>query len=90
MNKLAHYLLFIFSFFLLASYTGLAFSQEIVVYSARKEHLIRPVFELYKKETGVKIKYITEHRLATLLFRLNTLKVVILTKVRIQSCHRVK
>lgn len=60
MNKLTHYLLFIFSFFLLASYTGLAFSQEIVVYSARKEHLIRPVFELYKKETGIKIKYITD------------------------------
>lgn len=60
MNKFAHYLLFIFSFFLLASSTGLAFSQEIVVYSARKEHLIRPVFELYKKETGVKIKYITD------------------------------
>lgn len=60
MNKLIHNLLFIFSFFLLASHTGIAFSQEIVVYSARKAHLIKQVFELYKKETGVKIKYITD------------------------------
>jgi iron(III) transport system substrate-binding protein len=32
---------------------------EIVVYSARKEHLIKPLFELYTQKTGVKIKYIT-------------------------------
>ncbi len=60
MNKLIHNLLFIFSFFLLASHTGIAFSQEIVVYSARKEHLIKQVFELYREETGIKIKYITD------------------------------
>lgn len=32
---------------------------EIVVYSARKEHLIKPLFDAYTKRTGVKIKYIT-------------------------------
>jgi len=32
---------------------------ELVVYSARKEHLVKEVFETYEKETGVKIKYIT-------------------------------
>lgn len=33
--------------------------EEVVVYSARKEHLIKPLFELYTEKTGVKIKYIT-------------------------------
>jgi len=37
-----------------------AFCEELVVYSARKEHLIRPLFEAYTKETGVKINYITD------------------------------
>jgi iron(III) transport system substrate-binding protein len=33
--------------------------RELVVYSARKEHLIRPLFQAYKKETGVTVSYIT-------------------------------
>lgn len=33
--------------------------QEIVVYSARKEHLIKPLFEMYTEETGVKVSYVT-------------------------------
>ncbi|SIN74946.1 extracellular solute-binding protein [Halodesulfovibrio marinisediminis] len=33
--------------------------EEIVVYSARKEHLIKPLFDAYTKKTGVKISYIT-------------------------------
>lgn len=32
---------------------------EVVVYSARKEHLIKPLFDAYTKKTGVKISYIT-------------------------------
>ena len=32
---------------------------ELVVYSARKEHLIKNLFEKYEKEKGVKVKYIT-------------------------------
>lgn len=36
-----------------------AFGTEVVVYSARKEHLIRPLFEKYTRETGVDVKYIT-------------------------------
>lgn len=36
-----------------------AFCEELVVYTARKEHLIRPLFKAYTKKTGVKIKYIT-------------------------------
>lgn len=34
-------------------------ADEIVVYSARKEHLIKPLFDQYTNETGVKIQYIT-------------------------------
>ncbi len=33
---------------------------EIVVYSSRMEQLIKPVFDAYTKETGVKIKFITD------------------------------
>jgi iron(III) transport system substrate-binding protein len=32
---------------------------EIVVYSARKEHLIKPIFDMYTAKTGVEVKYIT-------------------------------
>lgn len=32
---------------------------EIVVYSARKEHLIKPLFDMYTEKTGVEIKFIT-------------------------------
>jgi iron(III) transport system substrate-binding protein len=42
------------------SLSATAFCKELVVYSARKEHLIRPLFETYTKETGVKINYITD------------------------------
>jgi len=33
---------------------------EVVVYSARKEHLIKPLFDQYEKETGTVVKYITD------------------------------
>ena len=36
-----------------------AADSDIVVYSARKEHLIKPLFDTYTKKTGVRIKYIT-------------------------------
>jgi iron(III) transport system substrate-binding protein len=38
---------------------SVSFAKEVVVYSARKDHLIRPLFDAYKKETGVEVKYIT-------------------------------
>ena len=37
-----------------------SFATELVVYSARKEHLIKPLFEAYTKETGIEIKYVTD------------------------------
>ncbi|GAB4336179.1 MAG: extracellular solute-binding protein [Desulfobulbaceae bacterium] len=33
---------------------------ELTVYSARKEHLIKPVFDAYTSETGVRIRYLTD------------------------------
>jgi len=33
----------------------------VVVYSARKEHLIKPLFDRYTDETGVSISYITDN-----------------------------
>jgi len=32
----------------------------ITVYSARKEHLIKPIFDLYTANTGIEIRYITD------------------------------
>lgn len=37
-----------------------SFADELIVYSARKEHLIKPIFDLYTKETGTKISYTTD------------------------------
>ena len=34
--------------------------EQIVVYSARNEQLIKPMFDAYTKETGVDIKFITD------------------------------
>lgn len=33
---------------------------EVVVYTSRKDHLIRPVFDLYTERTGVRIRYTTD------------------------------
>jgi len=44
-------------------------SDEIVVYTARKEHLVKPLFDTYTEKTGVKIQYITD-KAAPLLARL--------------------
>ena len=35
-------------------------AEEVVVYSARKEHLIKPLFDRYTQETGVSVRYITD------------------------------
>ena len=36
-----------------------AYADELVVYSARKEHLIKPLFDMYTTKTGVQVKYVT-------------------------------
>ncbi len=35
-------------------------ASEVIVYSARKEHLIKPLFDQYQQETGTSVKYITD------------------------------
>lgn len=35
-------------------------AQEVVVYSARNEQLIKPLFDAYTKETGVMVKFVTD------------------------------
>lgn len=35
-------------------------AEEVVVYSARNEHLIKPLFDAYTAKTGVPIRYITD------------------------------
>jgi iron(III) transport system substrate-binding protein len=44
-------------------------AEGVVVYTARKEHLVKPLFDAYTKKTGVKIDYITD-KAAPLLARL--------------------
>lgn len=52
---------FLFAFIaILLALPAYAASSEVVIYSARNEQLIKPLFDLYTKETGVKIKFITD------------------------------
>ena len=45
------------------------FAKELIVYSARNEQLIKPLFDAYTRETGTPIRYITD-KAAPLLARL--------------------
>lgn len=60
MPSLTH--LFSSLFFVLFSLSSIcsAFAEEVWVYSSRKEHLIKPLFDQYQKETGVSVRYITD------------------------------
>lgn len=37
-----------------------SFAADLTIYSARKEHLIKPLFDAYTKQTGVEIEYVTD------------------------------
>jgi iron(III) transport system substrate-binding protein len=41
----------------------------VTVYSERKDHLVKPIFEAYTKKTGVKVNYLTDNA-ATLIQRI--------------------
>ncbi len=47
-------------FALTSAMTAVAASETVVVYSARNEQLIKPLFDAYTKETGVAVKFITD------------------------------
>lgn len=42
------------------------YAEEVVVYSARIEQLIKPMFDAFTKETGIKVKYVTDNEGALL------------------------
>ncbi|SFD94943.1 Fe(3+) ABC transporter substrate-binding protein [Nitrosomonas sp. Nm166] len=44
----------------------LAHAEEVVVYSARIEQLIKPMFDAFTQETGIKVKYTTDNEGALL------------------------
>ncbi|MBI2877077.1 MAG: extracellular solute-binding protein [Candidatus Tectomicrobia bacterium] len=46
--------------FLLSAVPAAALAEDVVVYSARNEHLIRPLFDAYTAETGVKVTFVTD------------------------------
>lgn len=43
-----------------AALAGTALAEEIVVYSARIEQLIKPMFDAYTQESGVAVKFVTD------------------------------
>lgn len=45
---------------LFSSTIALCAKKELVIYSARKEHLVKPLFDAYESKTGTKINYITD------------------------------
>ncbi len=46
--------------FALAASSLPAVAEEVVVYSARNEQLIKPLFDAYTRETGVTVKFVTD------------------------------
>ena len=58
--KFGHSLKLFLSSTLLAALVTPAHAAEVVVYSARNEQLIKPLFDAYTKETGVDVKFITD------------------------------
>lgn len=52
----------LFLFVLLASFffPALACADDVVVYSARIEQLIKPLFEAFTRDTGISVKYVTD------------------------------
>ncbi len=60
LNRLANRTTLVSLALLLAvAFVGTAFGDPLVVYTARKEHLIKPLFDQYTQQTGVQIEYIT-------------------------------
>ena len=58
--------LFAFAAFALAAAAGVSHANEVVVYSARNEQLIKPLFDAYTRKTGVAVKFVTDNEAALL------------------------
>lgn len=54
------YLRYLSIIVIVTSCISTAMADPLVVYSARKEHLIKPLFDAYTDKTGVEIEYITD------------------------------
>ena len=50
------------SFVLVAAIAApvVSWAEEVVVYSSRNEHLIKPLFERFTADTGIKVTYLTD------------------------------
>ena len=60
LNRLANRTILVsLALLLTLAFVGTALGDPLVVYTARKEHLIKPLFDQYTQQTGVKIEYIT-------------------------------
>ena len=46
--------------FLATGFSSTVLAEELVVYSARNEQLIKPLFDAYTKQTGVQVKFVTD------------------------------
>lgn len=59
---------FLAAFFFLFTFVAIhpVHAEEVVVYSARIEQLIKPMFDAFTKETGIKVKYTTDNEGALL------------------------
>lgn len=62
----SNHLLFVIFFVVILTYTQNLYASEVVVYSARIEQLIKPMFDAFTKETGIKVKYTTDNEGALL------------------------
>lgn len=60
-----HFLAAFFFLFMLVAIQPVH-AEEVVVYSARIEQLIKPMFDAFTKETGIKVKYTTDNEGALL------------------------
>lgn len=54
-----HYLMFVYCIALLSTST-LSSAEQVVVYSARIEKLIKPMFDAFTQETGIQVKFTTD------------------------------
>ena len=64
-SNLSRFFIVVFCLFSLPV-THLAHAEEVVVYSARIEQLIKPMFDAFTQETGIKVKYTTDNEGALL------------------------